>query len=324
MKLLVTGGAGFIGSNYVRRFVASDHGFDGVTVLDSLTYAGSLDNISDLIQSGQVKFIQGDIRNHETVLSALSDTSAIINFAAESHVDRSIDSSRDFMDTNIIGTQNLLDCARQQGVARFIQISTDEVYGSVVADESREDSQLLPNSPYSASKASADLVCRSYVKTHGMDIRITRCVNNYGAYQNPEKFLPLMITQLLQGKNIPIYGSGMNVREWIHVDDHCDAITSVLENGKAGEIYNVGSGIRMSNIDLARKVLEIMQLPESRMEFVKDRPGHDLRYALSSEKVHQTLGFVPRISIDQGINDLITWYKDNKSWWSGKLTDDRR
>jgi len=323
VKLLVTGGAGFIGSNYVRRFVARDYGFDGVTVLDSLTYAGSLDNISDLIQSGQVKFIKGDIRNYETVSSALNDISAIINFAAESHVDRSIDSSRDFMDTNIIGTQNLLDCARQQGVGRFIQISTDEVYGSVVDDESHEDSQLLPNSPYSASKASADLVCRSYVKTHGMDIRITRCVNNYGAYQNPEKFLPLMITRLLRGKNIPIYGSGMNVREWIHVDDHCDAITSVLEDGKSGEIYNVGSGIRMSNVDLARKVLEIMQLPESRMEFVKDRPGHDLRYALSSEKVHQTLGFVPKISIDQGIDDLITWYKDNKSWWSGKLANDR-
>lgn len=323
MKLLVTGGAGFIGSNYVRRFVARDHGFDGVTVLDSLTYAGSLDNISDLIQSGEVKFIKGDIRNYETVSSALNDISAIINFAAESHVDRSIDSSRDFMDTNIIGTQNLLDCARQQGVGRFIQISTDEVYGSVVDDESHEDSQLLPNSPYSASKASADLVCRSYVKTHGMDIRITRCVNNYGAYQNPEKFLPLMITQLLRGKNIPIYGTGMNVREWIHVDDHCDAITSVLEDGSSGEIYNVGSGIRMSNFDLARKVLEIMQLPESRMEFVKDRPGHDLRYALSPKKVHQTLGFVPKISIDQGINDLITWYKDNKSWWSGKLANDR-
>jgi dTDP-glucose 4,6-dehydratase len=322
MRLLVTGGAGFIGSNYVRRFVAQDYGFDGVTVLDSLTYAGSLDNISDLIQSGRIEFIQGDTRDKQTVMSAMNQVSAVINFAAESHVDRSINSSRNFMETNIIGTQNLLDCARQKGVARFIQISTDEVYGSVEVGESHEDSPLLPNSPYAASKAAADLVCRAFIKTYGMDIRITRCVNNYGPYQNPEKFLPLMITNLLMGKSIPIYGDGMNVREWIHVDDHCDAITNVLENGKSGDVYNIGSGIRISNVDLVNKVIRIMQLQESRIEFVKDRPSHDFRYALNSEKSKRELGFTVGVSIDKGIEDLISWYTDNKTWWKGKIVNE--
>ena len=322
MRLLVTGGAGFIGSNYVRRFVAQDYGFDGVTVLDSLTYAGSLDNISDLIQSGRIEFIQGDTRDKQTVMSAMSQVSAVINFAAESHVDRSINSSRNFMETNIIGTQNLLNCARQKDVARFIQISTDEVYGSVEVGESHEDSPLLPNSPYAASKAAADLVCRAFIKTYGMDVRITRCVNNYGPYQNPEKFLPLMITNLLMGKSIPIYGDGMNVREWIHVDDHCDAITNVLENGKSGDVYNIGSGIRISNVDLANKVLRIMQLQESRIKFVKDRPGHDFRYALNSEKSKRELGFTVGVSIDKGIEDLISWYIDNKTWWKGKIVNE--
>lgn len=319
MRILVTGGAGFIGSNYIRRFALSDYNCDGITVLDSLTYAGSLDNISNLIQSGRIKFIQGNIRDRETVMGAMNGASAVINFAAESHVDRSINSSRDFMDTNVIGTQNLLDCARQSGIARFLQISTDEVYGSVEVKESHEDSPLLPNSPYAASKAAADLVCRAFVKTYGMDIRITRCVNNYGPYQNPEKFLPLMITNLLMGKSIPVYGDGMNIREWIHVNDHCDAITSVLENGKAGEVYNIGSGVRINNFDLASKVLEFMHLPESRIEFVKDRPGHDFRYAINSEKVEGALGFTPKISIDQGIEDLISWYSKNQTWWKGKI-----
>jgi len=319
VKLLVTGGAGFIGSNYVNRLVARDHGFTDITVLDSLTYAGAFENIANSNNGNNVQLVKGDIRNRETVLSVLDDVSAIINFAAESHVDRSIESSRDFMETNILGTQNLLECARERGVEKFIQISTDEVYGSVEFGESEESSLLLPNSPYSASKASADLVCRSYVNTFGMDIRITRCVNNFGPYQHPEKFLPLMITNLLQGKVVPIYGDGLNVREWIHVDDHCEAIDRVLLEGNPGEIYNVGTGNRLSNVELAKHVLDIMGLPESRLEFVRDRPGHDLRYALNSQKIRTNLGYSPKISILDGITDLVSWYSANQSWWKGKL-----
>jgi dTDP-glucose 4,6-dehydratase len=315
MKYLVTGGAGFIGSNFINSILTqSNQGISGIAVLDKLTYAGSLENIEQEIRS-EVKFFRGDICDESVVVKAMQGVDIVVNFAAESHVDRSIESGRTFASSNFLGTQVLLESALKLGVGKFLQVSTDEVYGSVNEGTSNENDALLPNSPYAATKAAADLLVRSYVETYSMDIRVTRCVNNYGPNQHPEKFLPMAITNIIEGKKISVYGQGINIREWISVRDHCLAIEAVLKQGKAGEIYNIGTGERTSNLSLAKKILEIMEVSESNIEFIEDRKGHDLRYAVNSEKIKHELGFEVLSNLDTGLVDLIKWYKSNTAWW---------
>jgi len=315
MKYLVTGGAGFIGSNFINSILTQNNlGVSAISVLDKLTYAGSLGNIKEGIRS-EVEFFRGDICDESVVAKAMQGVDIVVNFAAESHVDRSIESGRTFASTNFLGTQVLLESALKLGVDKFLQVSTDEVYGSVDEGTSNESDALSPNSPYAATKAAADLLVRSYVQTYSMDIRVTRCVNNYGPNQHPEKFLPMAITNILEGKKISIYGQGINIREWIPVRDHCLAIEAVLKQGKAGEVYNIGSGERISNLSLAKKILEIMGVSENNIEFVEDRKGHDLRYAVNSEKIKRELGFEVLSNLDAGLVDLIQWCKSNVAWW---------
>lgn len=315
MKILVTGGAGFIGSNFVRRIVdGSLSGISEVTVLDKLTYAGTLSNLSAL-PSNSYSFIKGDICDSALLEKILPGHDAIVNFAAESHVDRSITGARDFVLTNVLGTQTLLQTALNSGVKTFVQISTDEVYGTIDEGSWREDYPLLPNSPYSASKASADLLCRSYFRTFGLDVRITRCSNNYGPHQFPEKVIPLFVTNLIDGKKVPLYGSGSNVRDWLHVDDHCRGIHAVLTKGKPGEIYNIGGGREMTNRELTSIILSSMEKNDSSIEYVPDRLGHDLRYSVDIEKISTELGYQPQVTFEEGIASTIDWYKANEQWW---------
>ena len=295
MRLLITGGAGFIGSNFVRRIVdGSLGGVNQITVLDKLTYAGTMTNLEQL-PAGSFRFVKGDICDKELLTTLIPGHDAIVNFAAESHVDRSITGSRDFVLTNVLGTQTLLDEARKSGVKTFLQVSTDEVYGSIETGSWKEDFPLLPNSPYSASKASADLIARSYFRTHKMDVRITRCSNNYGPHQFPEKVIPLFVTNLIEGKKVPLYGTGLNVRDWLHVDDHCRGIHAVLLNGQAGEIYNIGGGRELSNRELTSIILNAMNKDESVIEYVEDRLGHDLRYSVDHSKISSELGYKPQV-----------------------------
>ena len=315
MKILVTGGAGFIGSNFVRRIVdGSLSGISDVTVLDKLTYAGTLSNLSS-IPSDSYTFVRGDICDSELLKKILPGHQAIVNFAAESHVDRSIREARAFVLTNVVGVQTLLQAALNLGVETFVQISTDEVYGTIDEGAWREDSPLLPNSPYSASKASADLLSRSYFRTFGMDVRITRCTNNYGPNQFPEKIIPLFITNLIQGKKVPLYGSGRNIRDWLHVEDHCRAIHAVLTEGEPGEIYNIGGGSEMSNNELTSRILSSMNKDESSIEYVEDRLGHDFRYSVDFTKISRNLGYTPRILFEEGIMSTVKWYQEHESWW---------
>lgn len=315
MRVLVTGGAGFIGSNFVRRIVdGSLAGINHVTILDKLTYAGTLSNL-EMLPKGSFEFVKGDIADSNLVDSLASRHDAIINFAAESHVDRSITGARDFVETNILGTQNLLANALKNGVKTFIQISTDEVYGSIDHGSWTEDYPLLPNSPYSATKASADLMVRSYHRTFGLDTRITRCSNNYGPHQFPEKLIPLFVTNLIDHMNVPLYGKGINVRDWLHVDDHCRGIHAVLTKGKSGEIYNIGGGQELTNIELTSIILEEMGRDESSINYVQDRPGHDYRYSVSIKKISSKLGYKPKVSFKEGIAETIEWYKANEKWW---------
>ena len=315
MRLMVTGGAGFIGSNFVRRVVdGSLPGIASITVLDKLTYAGTLTNLKNLDPS-DYEFIQGDICDSELLNRLLPDFDAVINFAAESHVDRSITGAKDFVVTNVLGVQNLLDAAKNASVQTFIQISTDEVYGSIEHGSWPETDPLLPNSPYAASKASGDLLARSYYKTHGMDVRITRCSNNYGPNQFPEKVIPLFVTNLLENKKIPVYGSGLNIRDWLHVDDHCSGIHSTLMKGKAGEIYNIGGGLELTNLELTEKILKMMSKDDSEIEYVQDRKGHDLRYSVDWSKAQNDIGYSPKVKFEDGLLGTINWYQDNESWW---------
>ena len=315
LKILVTGGAGFIGSNFVRRVIDGTYfGFSSVTVLDKLTYAGTLSNLAELPKNS-FEFIHGDICDQELTLRLASRHDAIINFAAESHVDRSIAGSRDFIITNVLGTQTLLEAARQGNVEKFIQVSTDEVYGSIPTVSWPETDPLRPNSPYAASKASADLIARSYHQTHGMDVRITRCSNNYGRNQYPEKLIPLFITNLIDDRKIPIYGDGSNIRDWLHVDDHCRGIFSVLLNGRAGEIYNIGGGKELTNLELTHQLLKLLDKDESSIEYVSDRLGHDSRYSVDASKILRELGFKPEVSWAIGLAETINWYQENESWW---------
>jgi dTDP-glucose 4,6-dehydratase len=315
LKILVTGGAGFIGSNFVRRVIDGTYiGFSSVTVLDKLTYAGTLSNLTELPKNS-FEFIHGDVCDQELTLRLASRHDAIINFAAESHVDRSISGSRDFIVTNVLGTQTLLEAARQGSVEKFVQVSTDEVYGSILNGSWPETDPLRPNSPYAASKASADLIARSYHQTYGMDVRITRCSNNYGRNQYPEKLIPLFITNLIDDRKIPIYGDGSNIRDWIHVDDHCRGIVSVLLNGCAGEIYNIGGGKELTNLELTHQLLNLLGKDESSIKYVSDRLGHDSRYSVDASKILRELGFKPEISWAIGIAETINWYQENESWW---------
>jgi dTDP-glucose 4,6-dehydratase len=315
LRVLVTGGAGFIGSNYVRKVLdGSFQGITSLTILDKLTYAGTLSNFA-CISTDSFEFIKGDICDDELVTKLMSRHDAVINFAAESHVDRSIHSSRDFIQTNVMGTQTLLDAAKASDCGVFVQISTDEVYGSISEGSWPETDPLLPNSPYAASKASADLIARSYFRTHGLDVRITRCSNNYGPNQFPEKVIPLFITNLIDGLKVPVYGKGDNIRDWLHVNDHCSGIHSVLLNGRGGEIYNIGGGTELTNLELTNKLLNLLGKDESDIQHVADRLGHDTRYSVDISKITRELSYMPQVPFEQGLRETVEWYKENESWW---------
>jgi dTDP-glucose 4,6-dehydratase len=318
--LLVTGGAGFIGSNFVRRVLALRQDWR-VLNFDLLTYAGSLTNLVGLESNPRHHFVRGDIADASAVDALLTaePVDAIVNFAAESHVDRSIEEPGIFVRTNVMGTQVLLEAALRHKVRRFLQVSTDEVYGSLGPEGLfREDTPLDPSSPYSASKAAADLLVSAYRRTHGLETVITRCSNNYGRHQFPEKLIPLMITRAQDDLPLPIYGDGLNVRDWIHVDDHNDAVLAVLERGAPGRLYNVGADAEWSNIDLVRKILRILGKPESLITFVKDRPGHDRRYAMDATRLRTELGWAPTHSREEGLRRTVQWYLDNEQWWRPK------
>ena len=315
MRILITGGAGFIGSNYVRRIADGTlGGISEITVLDKLTYAGTLTNLLD-VDSESFEFVHGDVCDSELLDKLVKRHDLVVNFAAESHVDRSINGAKDFVVTNVLGTQTLLDSVKKSDVQTYLQVSTDEVYGSIESGSWPETDPLLPNSPYAASKASADLLGRSYNKTHEMDIRITRCSNNYGRNQFPEKLIPLFVTNLIDRKKVPVYGSGLNVRDWLHVDDHCRGIHLVLTKGKPGEIYNIGGGTQLTNLELTDQILEIMGNGKESIEYVEDRKGHDLRYSVDITKISTELGYEPKVSWQQGLKETINWYQENQNWW---------
>ena len=317
MRLLVTGAAGFIGSNFVRMIASGKiEGVSSVAVLDKLTYAGVLENLILAENISNYSFAKGDICDTELVSSMLEDVDAVINFAAESHVDRSINGASDFVQTNIVGVQVLLDVIKTSGrKIRFLQVSTDEVYGSIEHGSWTEEWPLQPNSPYSASKASGELLARSYNRTHGLDIVITRCSNNYGTHHFPEKLIPLFITNVIEGKKVPVYGSGENVRDWLHVDDHCRGIYQVLMNGRSGEVYNIGGGRELTNNQITSLILEAMGADESSIEYVEDRKGHDLRYSVDWTKINRDLGYEPQVKFEDGLKETIQWYRDNETWW---------
>jgi dTDP-glucose 4,6-dehydratase len=315
MRILVTGGAGFIGSNYVRRIVdGSLKGVTEVVVLDKLTYAGTLKNLESLPKDS-FKFIQGDICDESLVSKLIAETDAVVNFAAESHVDRSITDPGSFIETNVKGTHTLLEATRRAGEKRYLQISTDEVYGTIKEGSWSEDYPLLPNSPYSASKASADLITRSYFQTFGLNASVTRSSNNYGPNQFPEKVIPLFITNLMDGKKVSLYGDGLNVRDWLHVDDHCHGIHSVLLNGRPGEIYNIGGGEELTNKELTNIILNAFSKGDESIEYVPDRLGHDFRYSVNIKKISSELGYSPQVKFKDGIKETIKWYQENESWW---------
>ena len=291
-------------------------GFDGIKVLDKLTYAGVIENLLAVEDFSGYEFVQGDICDLTLVKEAIKDVDAVINFAAESHVDRSITGSTDFVQTNIVGVQVLLDAIKASGrKIRFLQVSTDEVYGSIELGSWNEEWPLQPNSPYSASKASGELLARSYFKTHGLDVVITRCSNNYGTHHIPEKLIPLFITNLIEGKKVPVYGNGKNVRDWLHVDDHCRGIYAALMNGKSGEVYNIGGGRELTNLEITDLILKEMGVDKSVIEYVEDRKGHDLRYSVNWTKINRELGYDPQINFEDGLKETIQWYRDNEAWW---------
>jgi dTDP-glucose 4,6-dehydratase len=318
VQVLVTGGAGFIGSHYVRSLLAGAYpAFAGadVVVLDLLTYAGTLTNLAPCADSPRLRFVRGDIRDPAAVSDVMAGSDVVVHFAAESHVDRSITGAADFVSTNVVGTQVLLQAALESGVSRFVHVSTDEVYGSIDEGSWPETHPLEPNSPYSASKASSDLLARSYHRTHGLPVSVTRCSNNYGPHQFPEKVIPLFISNLLDGKKVPLYGDGLNVRDWLHVDDHCRGIQLVAEKGRDGEVYNIGGGTELTNRDLTHRLLAAVGADASMIEPVADRKGHDRRYSVDWSKIAGELGYAPRTPFDQGLRDTVRWYEQNRSWW---------
>ncbi|MGI6384568.1 MAG: dTDP-glucose 4,6-dehydratase [bacterium] len=315
MKLLVTGGAGFIGSNFIRYYLEA-HPQDEIVNFDALTYAGNLENLAGVDKDKRYTFVKGDITDVEAVAAAMSGAHAVINFAAESHVDRSIEGPGVFVTTNVMGTQVLLEAAKTQGVGRYLQVSTDEVYGSLGPEGCfTEETPLAPNSPYSASKAGADLLVRAYYHTFGMDTVVTRCSNNYGPYQFPEKLIPLMIANALEDKPLPVYGDGLNIRDWIYVEDHCRGIAAALHQGRSGEVYNFGGASERSNILIVKSILSLLGKPESLISYVRDRPGHDRRYAIDFDKAVRELNWRPETELDEGLRCTVAWYLDNRDWW---------
>ena len=316
MKILVTGGAGFIGSNFIRILLNETDAHEVIN-LDALTYAGNLENLTDSAKDDRYRFIKGDIRDRDLLKKIFEQKiDAVINFAAESHVDRSIDSPAEFLDTNIGGTAALLEMARNYEAGLFLQVSTDEVYGSL-GDEGQftEKTTLAPNSPYSASKAAADLLVRSYNKTYGLPTLITRSSNNYGPFQFPEKFIPLFITNAMEGRVLPLYGDGLQIRDWVHVEDNCRGILLVLEEAKPGSVYNIGGNCEKTNLDVAKMILEVLGKPDDMIRYVKDRPGHDRRYSLDSKKIEDELGFSRDYEFEGGLKSTVEWYKQYKDWW---------
>ncbi|QHO70849.1 dTDP-glucose 4,6-dehydratase [Marisediminicola antarctica] len=318
MRILVTGGAGFIGSNFVRRTLEDAYpALEGaeVLVLDALTYSGNLANLAPVAGSPRFEFVKGDIRDAALLDTLLPTADAVVHFAAESHVDRSVRDATVFVETNVLGTQQLLDAALRAGLKKFVHVSTDEVYGSIAEGSWDEQRPLEPNSPYSASKAGSDLLARSYFRTHGLDVSITRCSNNYGPYHFPEKVIPLFVTNLIDGNHVPLYGDGNNIRDWLHVDDHCRGIAMVLANGRAGEIYNIGGGTELTNRELTQLLLEATGRDWSYVDRVTDRLGHDLRYSVDISKIRDELGYAPVVPFDRGLAEVVQWYRDNRSWW---------
>ena len=320
MTILVTGGAGFIGANFVH-YQLKEHPEERVVCLDALTYAGNLENLTEALQNPRFRFVKGDIADRETVnaLFEKEKPDIVVNFAAESHVDRSITQPELFLRTNILGTQVLMDACRKVGVGRYHQVSTDEVYGDLPLDRPdlffTEDTPIHTSSPYSASKASADLLVLAYYRTFHLPVSITRCSNNYGPYHFPEKLIPLMITRVLNDQSLPVYGKGENIRDWLYVEDHCAAIDLVMRKGREGEVYNVGGHNERTNLEVVKTVLRELGKPESLITFVTDRPGHDRRYAIDPSKIHAELGWLPRTSFDDGIRQTVRWYLDNRTWW---------
>ena len=312
MRLFVTGGAGFIGSNYVHHVLATTD--DEITVFDALTYAGNLENLADVNSDPRFRFVRGDITDRDAVVTALEGHDAVVHFAAESHVDRSIANPDEFVHTNCDGTNVMCDVARQVGVERFLHISTDEVYGSIEEGSFTETDRLEPRSPYSASKAGSDLIALSYHSTHGLPVVVTRSSNNFGPYQYPEKVIPLFVTNLLDGAKVPLYGDGLNVRDWCHVDDNCAAIDTVLRAGQIGEIYNIGAGNEVTNRFLTDSILELTGHDESMIDYVPDRLGHDRRYSIATAKA-EALGWKPQRDFREALEATVSWYRDHRAWW---------
>ncbi|WP_327025558.1 dTDP-glucose 4,6-dehydratase [Micromonospora sp. NBC_01739] len=324
MRILVTGGAGFIGSEYVRMLLGVPGGSaegvpeaepSRVTVLDALTYSGNRANLASVADDPRLHFVEGDIRHFDVVDRVVAGQDVIVHFAAESHVDRSISGAEPFVTTNVLGTQTLLDAALRHGVRRFVHVSTDEVYGSIAEGSWTEDWPLAPNSPYSASKAGSDLLALAYHRTHGLDVVVTRCSNNYGPYQFPEKVIPLFVTNLLDGRSVPLYGDGGNVRDWLHVHDHCRGVAMVQHHGQAGEVYHIGGGTELTNKELTGRLLKACGADWDRVTPVADRKGHDRRYSLDITKISNELGYAPTVSLDEGLAATVAWYRDNRSWW---------
>lgn len=320
MNLMITGGAGFIGSRFAELLVSQEipNQYSSITVVDNLTYSGNISNLDAVISKPKFYFHKADICNKADIEAIIEQRSinVIANFAAESHVDRSIESAFEFLNTNVMGTQNLLDLAKKHRINRYLQVSTDEVYGSIPTGSWDEDEPLKPNSPYSASKAGADLLVLAFGKTYGMDVGITRCCNNYGLRQYPEKIIPLFVSNLVEGKRVPIYGDGSQIREWIHVDDHCRGVLAVLEHGNPGEVYNIAGTDEFQNIELARKIIAYFGKTEDQaFEFVEDRKRHDIRYSLTGNKISKELGIEPQIDFETGLKETIDWYVANDSWW---------
>jgi dTDP-glucose 4,6-dehydratase len=316
VKYFVTGAAGFIGSHFVRELLAGSYGADvtGVTVYDKLTYAGNLDNLAAVQGDPRFSFVRGDICDGDLLDDVLPGHDIVVNFAAETHVDRSIHGPQDFIVTNVVGTQTILDACLRHGIPRTVHIGTDEVYGSIDEGSWDEHEPLRPNSPYSAAKAAAELLVRAYFVTYGLNVSSTRCSNNYGPYQFPEKVIPLFVTNLIDGAKVPLYGDGLNVRDWLHVDDHCRGIALVVQKGAAGESYNIGGGLELNNRELTERVLEAMGTDWSMVQPVEDRKGHDRRYSVNDGKL-RALGYAPQHRFDEGLAETVQWYRDNEEWW---------
>ncbi|MER7406689.1 dTDP-glucose 4,6-dehydratase [Streptomyces sp. NPDC000070] len=329
-RILVTGGAGFIGSHYVRTLLGAESPEDTVpdvrvTVLDKLTYAGNLTNLAPVCAHPDFSFVQGDICDPDLVGRLSAEHDQVVHFAAESHVDRSIDASAEFIRTNVTGTHTLLDAAHRAGIKTFLHVSTDEVYGSTERGSWPETDPLRPNSPYSASKAASDLIALSYHRTHGLDVRVTRCSNNYGHHHYPEKIIPLFITNLLDGRKVPLYGDGGNVRDWLHIDDHVRALELARTRGRAGEVYNIGGGTELSNRELTRLLLAVCGATwDESVEYVTDRKGHDRRYSVDWTKIREELGYTPRKDFATGLAETVRWYRDNRAWWEPLVSELRR